>query len=106
MPDEDERVDVVEEGGGEDVAARPDEWAEETRPQQPIFVDTGRGQGVEVRAGSPFASTLERLADEAHYGGYFRVFLNGSEVINPEEAPETIEPGMRLAITAYDKVGL
>lgn len=78
-------------------------WAREGA--QPIFVDTGRGQTAEVQPGAPFEETMNRLADEAHYGGYFRVFLNGSEVINPEDAPETIEPGMRLAITSYDKVG-
>ncbi len=98
---EEERVEGLE---VEETQPRT-EWAEGTRAQQPIFVDTGRGQTVEVQAGSPFASTLERLAHEANYGGWFRVFLNGSEVINPEDAPETIELGMRLAITAYDKVG-
>ena len=103
MADEEERVEV-EEPEEEETLARP-EWAEETRAVQPIYVDTGRGQGVEVQSGSPFATTLERLADEAHYGGYFRVFLNGSEVINPEDAPATIEPGMRIAVTSYDKVG-
>lgn len=82
------------------------QWAEETREQQPIFIDTGRGQGVEVQPGAPFTQTVEMLADQAHYGGYFRVFLNGSEVIDPEDSPQTIEPGMRVAITAYDKVGL
>ena len=82
----------------------PQGWAQATG--QPIFVDVGRGQTVEVPAGSPFASTVERLADEAHYGGYFRVFLNGSEVINPEDSPQVIESGMRIAITSYDKVGL
>ena len=49
--------------------------------------------------------TLERLAEDAHYGGYFRIFLNGNEVINPEDSPATVEAGSRIAITAYDKVG-
>lgn len=81
------------------------EWAADQRPAQPIFVDTGRGAAVEVAPGSPFVTTLERLADEHNYGGYFRIFLNGNEVVNPENSPETIEPGMRIAITSYDKVG-
>ena len=98
MDDEERMEEVTEE-------PTPAEWAEEARETQPIFVDTGRGAGVEVQAGAPFAETLERLADEAHYGGYFRVFVNGSEVINPEDAPTTVESGMRIAITAYDKVG-
>ena len=99
--------EVPTEGGEEEeVVAEPRHWAAEERGQpQAIFVDTGRGEAVQVQAGIPFALTLERLADEAHYGGYYRVFLNGSEVINPEDSPETIEPGMRIAITSYDKVG-
>jgi len=75
------------------------------RAGAPIYVDIGRGQTAEVQAGDPFVPTLDRLAEEAHYGGYFRVFLNGSEVVDPADAPATIEPGMRLAITSYDKVG-
>lgn len=87
-------------------ASEPREFGESQREEsQPVYVDTGRGQAVEVQPGAPFTETLERLAQEAHYGGYFRVFLNGSEVINPEDSPETIEPGMRIAITSYDKVG-
>jgi hypothetical protein len=70
-----------------------------------VFVDTGRGNTTEVAIGSPFVSTLERLANEAHYGGYFRIFLNGREVVNPEDSPANIEKGMRIAITSYDKVG-
>lgn len=70
-----------------------------------VFVDTGRGGAAEVQAGALFKEALEHIAEEAHYGGYFRVFLNGDELINPEDAPETIEPGMRIAITSYDKVG-
>ena len=91
----------------EEATEAPRAWAEEAREQvQPIFVDVGRGQTVEVAPGSPFEATTNRLADEAHYGGYFRVFLNGGEVINPEDAPETVESGMRIAITSYDKVGI
>ncbi len=93
-------------GNAEADEPEPRAWAEEQRAQpQPIHVDAGRGQTVEVQAGAPFAETMERLASDAHYGGFFRVFLNGSEVINPEDAPQTIEQGMRIAITSYDKVG-
>ena len=70
-----------------------------------VFVDTGRGNAVPVPVGSPFVQTLERLAEEAHYGGYFRIFLNGGEVVNPEDSPQAIEGGQRIAITSYDKVG-
>jgi len=81
-------------------------WATEERTtNQPIFVDVGRGDAVEVQPGSPFEETTNRLADEAHYGGYFRVYLNGSEIVNPEDAPAVFEPGMRVALTSYDKVG-
>ena len=81
-------------------------WTDQAQRQTgTIFVDVGRGEPVEVQVGAPFRSTVEALSDQAHYGGYYRVFLNGSEVINPEDAPATIEPGMRIAITAYDKVG-
>ncbi len=103
MADEDA---IIGEGGEGGEQEHPRGWSEEQRGQtQPIHVDTGRGNTQEVSPGSLFASTLERLADEAHYGGYFRVFLNGSEVINPQDSPETIEPGMRVCITSYDKVG-
>lgn len=81
-------------------------WADTVaHPTGSVFVDTGRGQTTEVPVGSPFGSTIERLAEAAHYGGYFRVFLNGSEVLNPEEAPATIDAGMRITITSFDKVG-
>ena len=70
-----------------------------------VPVETGRGSAVDVPVGSPFVSTLERIADEANYGGYYRVFLNGEEIVEPGEAPETIEEDMRLQITSYDKVG-
>ena len=100
--DEDEVLSPVDED--EEQPDSPSGWATEERTQaQPIYVDTGRGRGVEVQAGSPFAATMERLADEAHYGGYFRVFVNGSEVINPEDSPGTIESGMRIALASYNR---
>jgi len=95
--------DEVEEGGGEEEERG---WTAGRLETQTVPVDTGRGQVVEVPAGSAFVPTLERLAEEAHYGGYFRIFVNGNEVVNPEDSPDTLEPGMRVAITSYDKVGL
>ena len=70
-----------------------------------VYVETGRGGAVPIPVGSPFRETIERLAEEAHYGGSYRVFLDGNELLEPEEAPESIEAGMRIHITTYDKVG-
>jgi len=81
-------------------------FGETQRPEDHVMVDVGRGGTVvRVNAGSEFVPTLERLADEYNYGGFYRVFLNGSEVLDPGDSPETIEAGMRIAITPYDKVG-
>ncbi len=80
-------------------------WTDPAQSQETLFIDTGRGNTVEVSVGSPFQSTVERVAEDAHYGGYYRVYLNGSEIVHPEEAPQTIESGMRIVITSYDKVG-
>ncbi len=96
----DEVREDAEELGGEPVR----DWSPDT-PGGEVFVETGRGQAIEVQAGAPFKETIERIADEAHYGGYFRVFLNGEELLDPDESPEAVEPGMRIAITSYDKVG-
>ena len=93
-----------EEATGEE-APTADGFAHGTDTTQPIFVETGRGEAVPVNAGDPFFATVSAIADRANYGGYFRVFLNGEEIVNPEEAPDTIEPGMRIAVTSYDKVG-
>ena len=100
--EERELEDAQEAGIGEE---QPRGWADGRTQGQPIFVHLDRGEPVQVAPGSPFIETLEELAEQAHYGGWFRVFVNGSEVINPEDAPATIEPGMRVAIAAYDKVG-
>jgi hypothetical protein len=105
--------EVAEEEGTlpeEESDTEPDEdidtFGTESRGGDLVPVDVGRGgQVVNVRAGSPFVETLERLADQANYGGYYKVYLNGNEVVNPSDAPATIESGMRIAITSYDKVG-
>ncbi len=103
---DDEREEGDEPEVTEDEGEPAPEFGEGQRTEnQPIFVETGRGETVEVQPGAPFVETLERLAVDAHYGGFFRIFLNGSEVINPEDAPDSIESGMRIIITSYDKVG-
>jgi len=95
----------VETGEGE-VFHAPAGWADQVaHPDESVFIETGRGQTAEVQVGSPFQPTIERIAEEAHYGGYFRVFLNGEEIINPEEAPAMIESGMRIALTSYRNRG-
>jgi len=92
--EEEEQETVVSESFGE--ASRGGDF---------VPVDVGRGQIVNVRVGSPFVATLEELADRANYGGFFRIYLNGGELPEPANAPATIESGMRIAITSYDKVG-
>ncbi len=78
---------------------------EEAKQLSTIHIETGRGQTAEVQTGTSFGETVEKVAEDAHYGGYFRVFLNGEEIVNPEDAPETIEAGMVIAVCSYDKVG-
>lgn len=70
-----------------------------------IYIDTGRGTQVEAHVGDNFEEKVNYAADQVNYGGYFRVFINGVEVVDPTDAPPTIQKGMRIAITAYDKVG-
>ena len=102
---EEERTNEDREEAEETQDTPPVRWADHAaHPEESVFVETGRGEAVEVQAGAPFAETVEHLADQAHYGGYFRVFLNGSEILNPAESPQILEPGMRVVITSYDKV--
>lgn len=82
-----------------------EEWGGGSKQEGTVHIQTGRNRTVEVSVGSSFCETIEHVADEAHYGGYFRVFLNGEEIINPTLAPERIEAGMRIILTSYDKVG-
>lgn len=81
-------------------------WSETRQhPEEFVFVETGRGTPVRVAVGSPFVPTLNQLADDANYGGWFRIFLNSVEIVSEEEAPSTIEANMRIIITPYDKPG-
>jgi len=102
--DDEERTDAGEDREEVQVTPIPRWTNQVAHPTESVFVETGRGEAVEVQAGAPFAETVEHLADQAHYGGYFRVFLNGSEILNPAESPQILEPGMRVVITSYDKV--
>ena len=104
---EEERTNEDREEVEETQDTPPVRWADHAaHPEESVFVETGRGQTIEVQVGAPFAETIEHLADEAHYGGFFRVFLNGEELLEPEESPATIEPRMRIAITSYDKAAI
>ena len=106
MPDEDEmETEQGEEENIEEEEPRIEFGQSQRTTDQTVYVDTGRGEAVAVSPGAPFQATLERLAEEAHYGGYFRIFLNGSEVVNPEDSPELIEAGMRIAITSCENRG-
>jgi len=74
-------------------------------PENQVFIETGRGTSVPINVGANFVDTVERIAHQSAYGGYYRVFLNGSEIVEPSDAPQTIEDGMRIVLTPYDKVG-
>lgn len=102
-------AEVVEETGTDvvplNLEPRPEGFGNVPTTTERVHIETGRGQTAEAQVGQPFTETIERVADQANYGGYFRVFLNGEEVLEPTQAPEFIEPGQRIAITSYDKVG-
>lgn len=70
-----------------------------------VSIEVGRGGNVEVPVGGDFVDTIETVAREHHFGGFYRIFLNGNEIANPDDAPDKIEAGMRIAIASYDKVG-
>ena len=86
-------------------------FGEPDRNKGVVPVDVGHGQMVEAKVGADFVNTVEAIARDANYGGYFRVFYANdgagsmTEVVNPGDAPAKIEAGMRIAITSYDKVG-
>lgn len=93
-------------GGGD-----PGTFGEPDRNKGTVPVDVGHGQMVEAKVGADFVNTVEQIARDSNYGGYFRVFVGTSEpnsmkeVVNPGDAPTKIEAGSRIAITGYDKVG-
>jgi hypothetical protein len=95
--------DMVTDEGTLPEQQRP-RWQGE-QAQETVMVETGRGNAVEVPVGAPFEQTITRIAQDAHYGRFFRVYLNGEAVLSPDEAPATIEKDARIAITAYDKAG-
>ena len=80
-------------------------FGEPDRKAGTVPVVLGNGNVVEAKVGSDFVATVEQIAKDAHYGGYFRVFVNQQEIQNPGDAPKKIEEGQRLSITSYDKVG-
>lgn len=88
------------------TAPKSEVFGEPDRAKGTAPVDVGHGQMVEVEVGSSFVNSLEKIARDYNYGGFFKVWLNGKEIINPADAPDKVEAGMRIAITAYDKVGL
>lgn len=92
-------------GGRFHRQVQPDTFGQPDRAAGTVSVDVGRGRAVNVAVGSDMVNTLETLAREANYGGFFKVYINGQEVINPQDAPDKVEAGMRIAITSYDKVG-
>jgi len=93
-------------GGRYHRQASPEVFGEPDRNTGNVSVDVGRGQGVMVPVGADFVNTLESLAREANYGGFFKIYLNGDEIIDPKDAPATIQADMRIAIRSYDKVGV
>ena len=86
------------------TAPRTDTFGGPDREQGVVSVEVGGGH-VEVPVGADFVNTIEQVAREHHFGGYFRVFVNSNELVNPGDAPGQIEAGMRIALTSYDKVG-
>lgn len=80
-------------------------FGESDRDAKTVPVDVGHGNMVEAKVGADFVNTIEQIARDARYGGYYRVYLNGSEVVNPGDAPAKIEAGSRIGIAPYDKVG-
>ena len=84
----------------------PETFGGPDRNQGNVSVEVGRGgQHVEVAVGDDFVNTIEGIARDYNYGGYYRVFVNGSELADPDAAPDKFEAGMRVSITSYDKVG-
>ncbi len=109
MPDPEENQDDMGQGqdGGDQAPEQPQGWRVVRDNQKQVFIETGRSKAVPVPVGSPFIETIERIARASNYGDSCRVFLNSVEILNPEEmAGKTIEAGMRIVLTTYDKPGV
>ena len=104
---EGQEPDEVEDTEQEPVAqaATPTWGANRQQDQQVVHISTSRGTVFPVNVGENFFEAIERVSDEALYDGAYCVFLNGTELEDPEDAPELIEAGQRIALTAFDKVG-
>jgi hypothetical protein len=102
---DDELDNVMEDGAEEATPVRHFSQRGATEGATHVMVETGRNKSVKAEVGASFESEVDRIATAANYGGDYRVYLNGIEIINPEDAPTTIQAGMRIAITAYDKPG-
>ena len=102
-----ETVNIPEDPGAEDfVPAQPAGWRRgDAETNETVMIETGRNTTMEAHVGDNFVVACDRVGEAAGYGGYWKVYLNGNEVLNPDDAPELIESGMRIALTPYDKVG-
>ena len=100
-------VEAVDDSEAEEAPdeAAPRVWGAAQAPTEDVHIQTATGASIPVPAGSPFAETLDRVGNDL-YHGYFRVFLNGQEILEEKDAPSVIEPGMRIVLTPYDKVGI
>ena len=61
--------------------------------------------GVSVPAGTPFREAVIEAAIAQGYTGAVRVYLNGVELVNPNDAPEVLAPGDAVTTTPFDKAG-
>lgn len=83
-----------------------DATPEETRFDGPSSYNTYirvNGSDIQLNPGDEFVPAVKSVAADAEMGK-FRLFLNGNE-ISPNDAPSTIEEGMKLEIRPYDVAG-
>jgi hypothetical protein len=84
-------------------------WTEGAGIERDVAAEPGRtgaiinGSFVDLEPGLNLVDSALGLARGAGYGK-FRVYLNGEEM-EPEDAPEFIENGDILKITAFDVAG-
>lgn len=109
MDDElDEEREVLE---GEMLPMIPTFRDSARRREGVVMVETGRNKAVPAPVGANLDDTIDQIAERANYGGDYRVFINGSEILSAEEYPrdmngnQVIQAGMRIAISSYDKPG-